>query len=222
MKKPVLNTLYNLNILNTRNAFNLKYSRIYLNPQFFTRNGRNSFFSFSSTCRSSSRTFSNKTQSNFLSLNEYSSNENKKNYSTYTFNNRLLKTKNQAKISLFSFCSSRKNDESSTTTNKTNKKEKKGILKQFGVIGIVLYFSYWILTGVIIYFLVKKKYIKREKMEEIINKNEYTKNYYSKIKNTFGDSSIDFALAYCINAILEVVRLPSFLLFARYFIKVRK
>jgi hypothetical protein len=102
--------------------------------------------------------------------------------------------------------------------NNSNPKSNKSILKQYGAKGFALYMSYWVLSGLFIYYLVVNKYINTDK---VIDKIQGTmlERYYNKIK---GSKSTDFAIAYLINACLEVVRLPTFLLFARYFLRKKR
>lgn len=110
------------------------------------------------------------------------------------------------------------------TLNKSRVKvaNNNSLMNRFGKVGVAIYFGYWILTGVIIYYLVVNKYIKREKIENAINKYEYLANVYKKIHNKLGDKYTDFALAYTLNSALELVRLPTFLLFMKIIMKRKK
>lgn len=100
-----------------------------------------------------------------------------------------------------------------------NKKKKDGgMIQKFGVLGFTIYMSYWVITGIIVYLLVKNKFINKEKLESKINDSPF-KNYYQSLKNKLGDKGSDFVLAYFINAILEIIRLPTFLLFMKKFMK---
>lgn len=98
------------------------------------------------------------------------------------------------------------------------KKNNGGILKKFGMIGFTIYMSYWVITGIFVYYLVKNKYINKEKLELKIKESIF-KNYYEKLNKKIGDKGSDFILAYFINGILEIVRLPTFLLFMKKFMK---
>ena len=98
------------------------------------------------------------------------------------------------------------------------KKNNGGILKKFGMIGFTIYMSYWVITGIFVYYLVKNKYINKEKLEVKIKESPF-KNYYEKLNKNIGDKGSDFILAYFINGVLEIVRLPTFLLFMKKIMK---
>lgn len=105
-----------------------------------------------------------------------------------------------------------------TKKKSSNTQPRKGIIKRYGIKGFSIYMAYWIGTGFIFYYLIKYKYIDREKVESKIQ-GTMIENYYTKIKTKIGSNNVDIAVAYFINAIFEIVRLPTFILFMKYLIK---
>jgi hypothetical protein len=107
----------------------------------------------------------------------------------------------------------------SINNSRVKKVNDNSLLNRFGKVGVAIYFGYWILTGIIIYFLVVNKYINREKLEEQIKKYQYLASVYEKISSKIGDKYTDFAIAYTLNSAFELFRLPTFLLFMKFLAK---
>lgn len=100
--------------------------------------------------------------------------------------------------------------------NSNNKNNKKSLIQRFGLIGFSIYMSYWVVTGIIIYYLVSYKYIDTNKFLKLIE-GSYIENYYRRIEKKYGEGKTDFVVAYVINACLEIVRLPTFIFFFKLF-----
>lgn len=111
----------------------------------------------------------------------------------------------------------RKPSPSSSASVTTNKKM--SLLKKFGPLGFGIYMLYWMSTGLILYFLLKRKYIDTDSIIKKTSNNETIHKYYNKIEKKIGSNNKDIAVAYLLNAVLEIIRLPTFLYFFRKFTK---
>jgi hypothetical protein len=108
---------------------------------------------------------------------------------------------------------------SSSTSSASAINKKISLLKKFGPLGLIIYTIYWISTGLILYILLKRKYIDTDSIIKKTSNNETIHKYYNKIEKKIGSNNKDIAVAYLLNAVLEIIRLPTFLYFFRKFTK---
>jgi len=111
----------------------------------------------------------------------------------------------------------RKNRVSSPKIKKEGKL--KQLAKTHGKKILVLYTLYWIFTGISLYFLIKNNIIDKSYAEGIIKKWEWTSKKYENLKTKYGENAINLSMAIILNELFEVVRLPTFLLYVKFFIK---
>ena len=107
---------------------------------------------------------------------------------------------------------------SKVRSQEVKKVAKQSLLKQFGVAGFSVYMSFWAFTGLTMYYLVKNKYIDRTKVTSKI-KGTFLESYYNNVEKRLGDKNADIVVAYFLNAILEIVRLPAFIFFFKLYMK---
>lgn len=108
---------------------------------------------------------------------------------------------------------------------KFNKKEDgkfQKMMKKYGKVGITTYISMYIGTGVIFYYLIKLRYIDPNKAVD--NYERKGLNKYADLRATMAkcEPYTDLGLAFGINEIFEIVRLPLFIGFMTIYFKLKK
>jgi hypothetical protein len=96
-------------------------------------------------------------------------------------------------------------------------------LKQFGKFGLIFYFTYWAATGIGFYILFKNKILDMDKAISWTEKMGLNKIVdIRKLKDKLGEEYSTVVVAYAVNSLFEIVRLPTTIAFLTFWVKVIK